>query len=288
MRLKIIIIANDDIVYSGILLYPLLKKFSQYIDSIFIQDGKLSPGDSYFNLVKKLFKISGFRYVFFLVIESLIYKIIIYLRRFLKINNYDNDNVIEFPSFLGKKFKIPVFYNKGSINKNPMIEQIKKINPDLVIAIRYAEILKKSFLDIPKLGVLNFHPSLLPQYGGIAPMIQGLINNESKLGYSFHYIDEKIDTGDILFQEEINFSIYDSATYLSLKAHIQASINLPSIVEKILNKQKIIPIIPKSEKSYFSWPTKNQINLFYKKHNHLIIFNDFLQLLFYDKQKFLK
>ena len=286
--MKIIIITNDDIPYAGILLYPIIKKFNNQIDSIFIEDGKLIPGDSYFKLLKKIFKISGFRYITFLILESLFYKFSIYFRRFFKLNNYENDQVIEHPSFLGKKFNITTNKIVGSINKNPTLEQIAQISPDLIISIRYAEILKETFLQIPQFGVVNFHPSLLPKYGGIAPMFQGLLNNEPSLGYSLHFIDKKVDTGDILFQESIKFSKNDSVCRLSLKSHIQASIQLKNMVEQFLLMKSFEPILPKEEKSYFSWPTKDQISNFVKSGYHLISLSDFFQLIFYNKEKIIE
>ncbi len=286
--MKIIIITNDNIPYTGILLYPIIKEFHDQIDSIFIQDGKFTPGDSYFKLIKKIFRKSGLRFITYLILESLFYKFSVYFRRFFKLNNYKNNQVIEFPSFLGKKFNVPIHKIIGSINKIPILTQIEQISPDLIISLRYAEILKEPLLQIPQFGVVNFHSSLLPKYRGLAPIFQGLLNNESSFGYSLHFIDKKIDTGDILFQETIKFSKNDSVSRLSLKSHIQASIQLKNILEQFPLMKTLEHILPKEEKSYFSWPTKDQISNFVKSGNHFICLSDFSQLLFYNREKIIE
>jgi methionyl-tRNA formyltransferase len=119
-------------------------------------------------------------------------------------------------------------------------------------------------------------------------MFQGLLNNEPSLGYSLHFIDKKVDTGDILFQESIKFSKNDSVCRLSLKSHIQASIQLKNMVEQFLLMKSFEPILPKEEKSYFSWPTKDQISNFVKSGYHLISLSDFFQLIFYNKEKIIE
>lgn len=82
------------------------------------------------------------------------------------------------------------------------IEIAKKFNPDLIISYNYRYILKQEILNIPKKGPINLHISYLPWNRGAHPNVWSFIDNTPK-GVSIHYIDEGIDTGDILFQKEI-------------------------------------------------------------------------------------
>ena len=91
--------------------------------------------------------------------------------------------------------------NPKSVNIN-IINKVKSINPDIIFSIYYRKILPKSLLKIPRLGCINIHPSLLPKYRGPIPTAWAIENGESEFGITIHYMDEGIDTGDILVQKE--------------------------------------------------------------------------------------
>ena len=113
--MKIIILANDNVAYSGILSYPLLKKFSSEISGIFIQDGILNSNTNSSNLFNEVKKKSGLQYAIFLAKETIYYKIAVFIRRIFHMNNHSDDCYLETNSNLGEMFGIPVFKIKGSI-----------------------------------------------------------------------------------------------------------------------------------------------------------------------------
>ena len=80
---------------------------------------------------------------------------------------------------------------------------IEEKSPDLIIVVAFGQILKKRLLDIPKWGVINIHGSLLPEYRGAAPIQRAIVNDESVTGLTVMRMDEGMDTGPILFQEEV-------------------------------------------------------------------------------------
>lgn len=99
-----------------------------------------------------------------------------------------------------KGFKI---YQPEKIRKNQeFLEEIKELNPDIICVVAYGKILPKDLLEIPKLGCINVHPSLLPKYRGPAPIQWAILNGDDKTGVSIMYLDEGMDTGDIIIQEE--------------------------------------------------------------------------------------
>ena len=81
--------------------------------------------------------------------------------------------------------------------------KLKKYEPDLFVVIAY-RILPKTLLNIPKLGSINLHGSLLPKYRGAAPIQWSLINGDKQTGLSTFFIDSKIDTGEIIKQKNIH------------------------------------------------------------------------------------
>ena len=80
-------------------------------------------------------------------------------------------------------------------------EELKTINPNVQVVVAF-RMLPKSVWDLPEYGTFNLHASLLPQYRGAAPINWAIINGESKTGVSTFFLDEKIDTGEMILQEE--------------------------------------------------------------------------------------
>ncbi len=77
-------------------------------------------------------------------------------------------------------------------------ESILEYKPDLIITCAYGKILPKEILDYPKYGCINIHGSILPKYRGSAPIQWALINGEKETGITLMYMDEGMDTGDII------------------------------------------------------------------------------------------
>ena len=94
-------------------------------------------------------------------------------------------------------------YQPQKVRNNPeFIEEIKKINPDVICVVAYGKILPKELLDIPKLGAINVHGSLLPQYRGAAPIQWAVLNGDKTTGITTMYMDEGMDTGDMILKQE--------------------------------------------------------------------------------------
>ena len=90
------------------------------------------------------------------------------------------------------------------IKKNTeFIEEIKKIKPDVICVVAYGKILPKEILDIPKLGCINVHGSLLPKYRGAAPIQWAVLNGDKTTGITTMYMDVGMDTGDMILKEEV-------------------------------------------------------------------------------------
>jgi methionyl-tRNA formyltransferase len=89
------------------------------------------------------------------------------------------------------------------VSSKEFYDQVRQYNPDLIIVVAFGQILKKSLLDIPRLGIINIHASLLPRYRGAAPIQRAILNNENVTGLTIMHMDEGLDKGDILFQEEL-------------------------------------------------------------------------------------
>lgn len=107
------------------------------------------------------------------------------------------------------KYKLPL-YKEKNINSHSFVEKAKQMSPDLIITVNFNQILKREIISVPSKGCINTHASLLPNiYRGRAPLNWAVINGEKETGVTVHYIDEKIDAGDIILQKKINIDFND-------------------------------------------------------------------------------
>lgn len=93
-------------------------------------------------------------------------------------------------------------YQPKFCNDADFLKEVSQSNIDLGVVVSFGLILPKSLIDIPKYGTINVHFSLLPKYRGAAPVNWAIINGESKTGISIIYVEEKLDSGDIILQVE--------------------------------------------------------------------------------------
>ena len=121
-------------------------------------------------------------------------------------------------------------------------EIIKRINPDIIITCAFGQILPKELLEIPHLGCINIHASLLPKYRGAAPMQYAILEGEKETGVTLMYMDEGMDTGDMIAkitcpitQEDNIGTIHDK---LSLLGRDLLAKELPNIISGNIKKEK--------------------------------------------------
>lgn len=88
-------------------------------------------------------------------------------------------------------------------NNKEFIEKMENLNPDVICVVAYGKILPKELLEIPKLGCINVHGSLLPKYRGAAPIQWAVLNGDKTTGITTMYMDEGMDTGDMILKEEV-------------------------------------------------------------------------------------
>ena len=100
------------------------------------------------------------------------------------------------------------------IKNGEFSDTLKKYNPEIIVVVAYGKILPKYILDFPKLGCINIHASLLPKYRGSAPINFAIINGEKETGVTTMFMDEGIDTGDMIFTEKTQISETDNVETL--------------------------------------------------------------------------
>jgi methionyl-tRNA formyltransferase len=136
---------------------------------------------------------------------------------------------------------LPILQPKNLKNEE-FHQQLKELKADLQIVVAF-RMLPKAVWKMPKLGTFNLHASLLPAYRGAAPIHWAIINGETKTGVTTFFIDDKIDTGEIILQEEITIptdetvgSLHDKLMFLGADL-VSKTVNLISEGDITTHKQ---------------------------------------------------
>ncbi|HJJ57199.1 MAG TPA: methionyl-tRNA formyltransferase [Methanocorpusculum sp.] len=123
---------------------------------------------------------------------------------------------------------IPVFQPE-KLNDDVLMEEIASLNPDIATVVAYGMIIPKRLINLPPLGTINVHGSLLPQYRGAAPMQYSVLNGDKEAGVTIMYVEEALDAGDIVLQKKIPVGdnetfgeLHDRLSILGAEALVEA------------------------------------------------------------------
>lgn len=134
---------------------------------------------------------------------------------------------------------------------------ILELNPDIIVTCAYGQIIPKEILDFPRLGCINVHASLLPKLRGGAPIHKSIIDGYDKTGITIMYMDEKMDSGDIISQSETIITDTDNLESVHDRLSLMGSellLNtLPSIIEGSNNRIK-----QNEEEVTYAWNIKRE------------------------------
>lgn len=138
-----------------------------------------------------------------------------------------------------EKYKIDYFYSEN-INSKEFINKVQSYECDIFISLSFNQIFKTELINIPKHKTINVHCGKLPFYRGRNILNWALINDEKEFGITVHYIDEGIDTGDIILQEVYPITDYDDYSTLLNRAYDGCAEILYKAIKHIqLNEGKI-------------------------------------------------
>ena len=108
------------------------------------------------------------------------------------------------------EYNIPVFQPETLKNRS-FEDELKQLNPDIIVVVAYGQILPEYILNFPKFGCINVHASLLPKYRGAAPIQWSIINGDTTTGVTTMYMAKSLDTGDMIRKAEIQIGDEESA-----------------------------------------------------------------------------
>ena len=131
-------------------------------------------------------------------------------------------------------------------------KRIIECNPDIIITCAYGQIIPKALLDYPKYKCINIHASLLPKYRGGAPIHHSIINGDDYTGVSIMYMDEKMDSGDIIYQEKVKIEDSDNVGTMFNKLSVLGSKMIIKVLPDILDN-RIKPIKQDEDKVTYAY-----------------------------------
>lgn len=166
-----------------------------------------------------------------------------------------------------KRQKLPEIKAR-SVNSKEFYNKVLKLNPDIILVGSWSEKFKKPIINLPKVGTINCHPSILPKYRGPNPYMRVIMNGEKETGITLHLMDEGLDTGPILLQKKIDIlQGFNGDTGETLKNKC-CNLAKSGIFELLtsMNNEIVIPIKQnEKEASYYSQISEKDILIDFNK-----------------------
>ncbi|HIH2762745.1 MAG TPA: methionyl-tRNA formyltransferase [Candidatus Azoamicus sp.] len=194
------------------------------------------------------------------ILESLIKKKIKIMSTITKPDNKigRGQKINKYPvKIVSEKYLIPCI-TEENINSLKSEKKIKKLVPDLIILVDYGKKIKKNIINIPKNGIINIHPSILPKLKGPTPMQTAILHGEKETGVSIIKINNKIDSGNIL--NIMKYKIKENDTYEKLFKNL-SSLAIKCLIKTIkdIKNNKIIELIQNKDEETYTKKLNNEI-----------------------------
>lgn len=171
-----------------------------------------------------------------------------------------------------EEYKISTIFT-NDINEKIFLKKLKTLEIDIILSISPPQIFKDELLSIPNKFCLNAHGTLLPRHRGVFGSWWTLFENDHEAGSTIHTMDQKLDRGKILFQQE--FKVQPNETQYSLAFKTKKLLAEGAIILLKQIKQNLHQTIPvKYQESYHRAPTKTQGKYFHKKGISVITLKD--------------
>lgn len=133
---------------------------------------------------------------------------------------------------LAEQHGLPILQPQ-SVRKEPFLEQMRALAPDILAVVAYGKILPAALLQLPRLGAINVHGSLLPKFRGAAPIQWAVINGEAETGVTIMQLDEGMDTGDILLSVPVAIGPQETAGELFDRLSPLGGATLAAAIEQL-------------------------------------------------------
>ncbi|MHB8126861.1 MAG: methionyl-tRNA formyltransferase [Desulfitobacteriaceae bacterium] len=135
----------------------------------------------------------------------------------------------------------------SNLRQPEVYEWVKELAPDLLVLVFVTDFVPKAMIDLAPLGGINYHPSLLPKYRGGSAIAWTIISGEKETGVTIHYIDEGVDTGNIILQESVPIDPEDTTISLYFNKLYPLGVKLVKEAVRLI-REKRAPSIPQDNR----------------------------------------
>ena len=252
--MRILALVSNDVTYQPRVYEPLVEsKQSEFVGIVVVPfSTKQKTGIRLLQFMYNLYGIKGFVYKTYQVLSCRLFD---YIGCFIRLKRCYSIKSI------AKKYRIPLFDTK-KINSKACRQWIADLKPDIILSSQ-GHYIGKKLLSIPKIGIINKHAGMLPKYRGLYPVFWAMLNGEEQIGITIHFMNEKLDDGDIIVQEMI--PIQDDDTFESMYRKVIRK--TPELFVKaidLLGEDAKVKLVPNDEcmATYYSFPEKQDIMQF--------------------------
>ncbi len=251
--MRLIIFTNRDLA-SNYNLNLLLPELSQWVKHIFISDQVGKPNAATPDQLKSL--------KFF---EQILPNEILFPLIEQSTEHTQHKKLLTFNE-ISKHYNIPV-ESLNDVRTEASLRKISALKPDLILSVRYGKIFGKEFLKIPPLGVINLHSGKLPEYRGVLAVFRALMNNDTSLFTTLHFIDDpSIDTGRIIAYSETPVRKNHALLQHILELYPAASRMVIESIKKFANGQTPESFFQQEQSaSYFTFPDATVLSEFERR-----------------------
>ncbi|MFH1771513.1 MAG: formyltransferase family protein [Candidatus Omnitrophota bacterium] len=276
-KINRIVILTLDSLYSNIALRKIIKEFSDKISLICLSERFSKRRGSMVKQTLNNLKDSGLLFVVYSSFYVILHNFFIRLLRWFSVHLFRRASGVYTIEEIAKQYVIPVI-ETDAINSERVLKRMKNIEPELIISCHFDQRVRNPMLEIPKYGAINLHYALLPEFRGPFPTFWALKQGKDRVGVTVHFMNEKLDEGDIVHQQEAKVRAGDSVLSLNCRLlNIGAELIIKAIrkieydvLEKV--SQQDIGI-----GTYHSYPKKQNIREFTRKRAKLFSLRHYLK-----------
>jgi methionyl-tRNA formyltransferase len=168
----------------------------------------------------------------------------------------------------------------ASINRDEGLAYVQQFQPDVIISIRFGQIFKPPIFAIPRLGIINLHSGILPDYQGILATFWAMLHNKARIGCTLHYVtDGTIDTGAIIEIHSLPADRARSLLWNVASLYEGGTAMIASVLSKLADGRPVETSPQDAGKSrYFSYPEQQPLNEFFVSGGRLYTEEDYREL----------
>ena len=148
------------------------------------------------------------------------------------------------------------------VNDPAFLDRLQRVPTDLIVSVSCPQIFRKPLLDLPPLGCLNVHGSVLPDYRGVMPSFWLLVNDEERAGVSIFFMNEQVDAGDLCGQRMFEIRRGETLDQLLRRSKAIAADLMLDVLRNIENGAISRTPLDLSGGSYYSWPDGEAVRHF--------------------------